>query len=158
MGNFVYGGSAMAFFRCLKSKTVTNQNTGVDLGSTTTTTYTLTNTPIVAGTLTGTIFDGNVAIQTFEVDVDGSFSFDDIGTPTAKATAGTLNLGTGKVVLTWSQAPGSNSALVSYTGLPVYKNVTMQQYGVTCSPPLNPLCNVYSRAYIAAVTVCMQSL
>jgi hypothetical protein len=43
----------MATFKCLKSKETINQNSGADLGATTSTTYTLPNTPIIAGTLTG---------------------------------------------------------------------------------------------------------
>lgn len=148
----------MGLFRCLTSSTVTNQNTGADLGTSTTTTYTLTNTPVIAGTLSGTIVVGGIAVQTFTVDNTGAFTFHAIGSPSNVATAGTFNVGTGKIVLTWNSVPGANYAIVSYTGLPVYKYVTMLNVGVSCPPPYNSLCNPNSTAYVAASVVCSQSL
>ena len=149
----------MALFRCLLSETTTNYITGADLGTTTTSKWTLINTPIVAGTLTGTIIVEGVDVQTFTVDVNGVFQFANIESPEVYATAGTLNLGLCVVTLTWSAPPGSNYGVVSYTGLPVYKYVTMKQFNASCPPPAyNPLCNPNSVAYVAAVTVCDQSL
>src|SRR5258708_4923602 len=147
----------MALFRCLKSKDTTNYITGVDLGTSTTTKYTLVNTPIVAGSLSGTIHVGIIPVQTFSVSVLGVFTFASIGSPSAIATAGSLNLGTGVITLTWNIAPGTNSAITSYTGLPVFKFVTSKIFGVSC-PKVNTLCNIYSKAYVSAVTVCDQSL
>lgn len=147
----------MALFRCLKSKEVINAHTGADLGSSTTTVYTLSNTPIVAGSLSGTIYKGATAVQTFTVDVFGDFTFSDVGSPTTKATAGSLHLGLGTITLTWNSAPGTNSAIVTYTGLPVYQYVTMRNFRVNC-PKINFLCNTRSNAYVAAVAVCAQRL
>ncbi len=147
----------MATFRCLKSSDTLNANTGADLGSTTTSTHTLLNTPILAGTLEGTIYDGSVAIQTFSVNSSGTFAFVDIGSPSPKVTAGTINLGTGVMTFTWGTAPGTNSALVSYTGSPIYENVTMLLFYAQCHV-FDRLCNRFSNAYVASVTVCRDRL
>jgi hypothetical protein len=147
----------MALFRCLKSKEVINTNTGADIGSSTTTVYTLGNTPLVAGSLSGTIYKGATAVQTFEVDVLGAFTFHDISSPATKAVAGSLHLGLGTITLTWNNAPSTNHAIVSYTGLPVYKYVTMRNFRVNC-PKINFLCSTLSNAYVAAIAVCSEKL
>lgn len=147
----------MAVFRCLKSKETVNYTTGADLGSSTTTTYTLPNTPLVAGSLSGTIYAGATPIQVFTVDVFGAFMFSNIGTPTTRATAGAANLGTGVITLTWNSAPGTNFAIVSYVGLPVYKNLTKRLFYAKC-PKVNTLCSGISNGFVAAVAVCNTKL
>ncbi len=78
----------------------------------------LEHTPVLAGTLTGTVYDGTTAIQTFVVSSSGTFTFTDIGTPTIKAQASgsSVDLNTGEVVLQWNSGgdPGENSIVVSY--------------------------------------------
>lgn len=148
----------MGLFRCLVSKNTTNYITGTDLGTSVTTVWTLINTPIVAGSVAGTIVREGTAIQTFDIDVTGAFSFAPIGTPSIYTTAGVINLGLGTITLTWNEEPGANYAITTYTGLPVYQYVTMQQFGVSCPPPVNILCNTSSTGYVAASVVCDQNL
>lgn len=94
---------------------VQNETSSVDDGADTSATYApLEHTPILAGTMTGTVYDGSTAVQTFTVNSSGTFTFTDIGTPSPKATAGTLNVTTGELTLTWNSAPGANNVVVSY--------------------------------------------
>jgi len=74
----------------------------------------LDNIPIKNGTLTGTIYDGGVAIQTFEADLNGGFSFIDVGSPSPKCTNGSINLETGALTLLWIADPGETFCQVSY--------------------------------------------
>ena len=77
--------------------------------------YTLEKTPVLAGTVVGTIYDGSTAIQTFTVPSSGtSLSFTDIGSPSPKVSSGSINLNTGVVSLTWSADPAANSMVTSY--------------------------------------------
>jgi len=75
------------------------------------------HTPILTGTVTGTVYDGAVAIQTFSVSSAGVFNFTDIGTPSPKATSAgsSLNATTGVVTLAWTGGnPGDNHIVASY--------------------------------------------
>ena len=78
----------------------------------------LEHTPVIAGTLTGTVYDGTTAIQTFIVSSSGTFSFTDIGSPTIKAIAAgsSIDLTTGEIVLQWNSGgdPGDNHVVLSY--------------------------------------------
>lgn len=92
----------------VKDETQNNAGGGTSL------TYTLEKTPVVQGTLLGTVYDGTTAIQTFSTSTSGVISFTDIGTPSPKVTAATLNLATGLVTFTWSADPAANSIICSY--------------------------------------------
>ena len=73
--------------------------------------------PVLAGTFTGTVYDGFVAVQTFVTTHDGVFKFTDLGTPNVKCTTkgSSINLDTGEVVLKWIGGdPGANHIVVSY--------------------------------------------
>lgn len=94
---------------------IQNEATSIDDGADVTATYApLEHTPVMAGTVTGTVYDGTLAVQTFVVSSAGTFTFSDIGTPVNKATAGTLNNNTGELVLTWNNAPGANHVVINY--------------------------------------------
>ena len=97
------------------SSFVNNETTSTDDGGDTAAVFTaFEHTPVVAGTVTGTIYDGGVAIQTFVVSQSGSFTFTDIGSPSPKVNSGSLDVDTGELTFTWSSAPGPNHAVVSY--------------------------------------------
>lgn len=76
--------------------------------------YQVERTPVLAGTITGSVFDGGVLIQTFVVAQNGTFTFTDVGTPSPKVSSGAINLVTGVMSLTWSADPGANSVVVNY--------------------------------------------
>lgn len=145
-------------FRCLKSNVTVNYDTGADLGTTTTSTFFLPRTPIEYATVTGTIFDGAVAKQSFIIDDEGALQLTNlISNPTPRVSSGTLDVKTGILSLTWTAQPGANSAQVSYTGGNIYKTVTSRLFYTNC-PRVNQLCNSFSNGYVAAVTVCNQRL
>mgnify|MGYP003345083398 FL=1 len=97
------------------SSFVNNETTSTDDGGDTAAVFTaFEHTPVVAGTVTGTIYDGGVAIQTFVVSQSGSFTFTDIGSPSPKVNSGSLDVDTGEMTFTWGSAPGPNHAVVSY--------------------------------------------
>jgi hypothetical protein len=102
----------------------------------------LEHTPILAGTLTGTLFDGATAVQTFVVDTTGSFTFTDIGAPAIKAVSGTVDLDTGEVTVTWNAGgdPGDNNIVVSY------------EYNLECNQDLPEINLVVESEEIAAKT------
>jgi hypothetical protein len=71
---------------------VQNEVTSTDNGGDTSATYApLEKTPILAGTVTGTVYDGSTAVQTFVVSSAGTFTFTSIGSPSITVTAGSLN-------------------------------------------------------------------
>lgn len=101
------------------SQQVENETTSTDDGVDTTSIFApLERTPILGGTVTGTVYRGTTAIQTFVVSAAGTFTFADIGTVVgakAQSSGSTLNLTTGEMVLTWTSAPSeTNYAVVSY--------------------------------------------
>lgn len=87
-----------------------------DAGGDVTSTFSLERTPILAGTVTGTIYDDSVgAIQTFNISASGVFNLVDIGSPAAvRATVGTIGLTNGVITLTWNSDPGANHIVASY--------------------------------------------
>jgi hypothetical protein len=94
---------------------VQGEATSVDDGADVSATYApLEHTPILAGTVTGTVYDGSTAVQTFVVSSAGAFTFSDVGAPAIKATAGALNNNTGELTLTWNNAPGANHVVINY--------------------------------------------
>ena len=147
----------MALFRCLKSYQTVNYNTGVSLGTTTTSTFIIPGTPIDYNSVKGLIFTGVTNIQSFVVNVNGVLTVTNITNPTNLVTAGTLNLQTGNLSLTWNYVPGVNEVIISFTGAPIYKYVTSKLFYVSC-PISNQSCNKTSNAYLAASTICSQRL
>ena len=94
---------------------VENETSTTDVGDDVTAVFApLEHTPIFAGTVSGTIYDGTTAVQTFTVSEAGTFTFTDVGTPSPKVTAATLNVTTGEMTLTWNSAPGENHMVVNY--------------------------------------------
>jgi hypothetical protein len=101
----------------------------------------LEHTPVLAGTVTGVVYDGAAAIQTFVVSEAGAFTFTDIVAPLAtKATAGTLNVTTGEVTVTWNLAPGENHIVINY------------EYNMECQQDLPEINLVVESEEIAAKT------
>lgn len=97
------------------SQFVENESTTTDPGGDITSVYgPLEHTPILAGTIVGTIYDGDLAVQTLSVNQSGVFTFTDIGAPVNKVTAASINLTTGEISFTWNNAPGENHAVISY--------------------------------------------
>lgn len=97
------------------SQEVSNETSSTDDGADVTSTFApLEHTPIIPGTVTGTIYDGTVIAQTFTITESGTFQFSDVGSPSVKVTAGSLNVTTGELELTWNTAPGENHVVVSY--------------------------------------------
>ena len=120
---------------------VQNETTSTDAGADTTSVFSpFEHTPVLAGTVTGTVYDGATAIQTFVVSSAGSFTFTDIGTPSPKATGGSLNLSTGELQLTWNGNPGNNNCVVSY------------EYNMECNQDLPEINLVIESEEIAAKT------
>ena len=97
------------------SQVVENETTSVDDGADTLSVYSpLEHTPLLPGTITGTVYDGTDAVQNFIVDQSGNFNFNDIGAPSAKVTSAALDLTTGEMNFTWNTAPGENHVVMSY--------------------------------------------
>lgn len=98
------------------SQFIENETSSTDAGADVTSVFTpLQHTPILAGTMTGTIYDGATAIQTYTVSEAGVFTFSNIGAAAATlVTAGTLDTTTGELTLTWNLAPGANNVITSY--------------------------------------------
>jgi len=124
------------------SQFVQNETTSTDAGTTGTSSYApLEHTPILAGTVTGTIYLAGTAIQTFVISAGGTFTPHDIGSPAVKVTSATLNLNTGELVLNWNNsAPGSNYTVVSY------------EYNMECQQDLPEINLVIESEEIAAKT------
>jgi len=97
------------------SQFIQNETSSTDIGDDVTSVFSaFEHTPVLAGTVTGTIYDGTTAAQTFVVSESGTFTFSDINSPSPKVTAGTLNVTTGELTLTWNGAPGANHVVMNY--------------------------------------------
>jgi hypothetical protein len=83
-------------------------------GGGTTLQYFLEHTPVLAGTMSGQIYDGGTLIYTFVVSQAGTFTFTAVGSPSPTVSSGTINLVTGVVTLTWSADPGANNVVFNY--------------------------------------------
>lgn len=86
----------------------------VDAGGDTTSTFTLERGPILAGTITGTIYDGATAVYTFNFSAGGAFNKTEIASPSPAVTGGSIDLTSGELTLTWDGNPGANSVVMSY--------------------------------------------
>jgi hypothetical protein len=86
----------------------------VDAGGDTTSNFTLERGPILAGTITGTIYDGATAVYTFNFSAGGTFNKTEIGSPSPAVSTGTIDLTSGALTLTWDSDPGANSVVMSY--------------------------------------------
>lgn len=76
--------------------------------------YQLEKTPVLAGTASGSVYDGTTLKYTFVVATDGTFTFTTVDATAPTVSAGTINLVTGVVTLTWSADPGANSVIFNY--------------------------------------------
>lgn len=120
---------------------IQNETSSTDAGLVATSNYApLEHTPVLAGTMTGTVYIGAVAVQTFVVAESGVFSFTAIGVPATFATGGTLDLVTGQISLTWNGAPTANNIVVSY------------EYNLECNQDLPEVNLVIESEEIAAKT------
>src|SRR5690606_29898331 len=94
---------------------VENESTSTDPGGDTLSVFSpLEHTPILAGTVTGVIYDDSVgAVQNFVIDQSGNVTLTDIGAPATKVSSMTLDLTTGEMTLTWNGDPGANHVVIS---------------------------------------------
>jgi len=104
----------------------------------------LEHTPVLQGTLTGTLYRGTTAVQSFVVSSAGTFTFTDIGSPSIKAiTAGSsVDLNTGEISVQWNSGgdPTSNHVVLSY------------EYNMECNQDLPEVSLVIESEEIAAKT------
>jgi hypothetical protein len=130
---------------------VQNESTNVDAGLSTVSAYSpLEHTPVLAGTVTGTVYVASTAVQTFVISSGGTFTFTAIGSPatyvncggsaSGTATSASLNLTTGEVVWTWNLAAAANHAVLSY------------EYNMECQQDLPEINLVIESEEIAAKT------
>lgn len=98
------------------SQFVQNETLSTDVGDDLTSVFSpFEHTPIIAGTVTGTVYDGSTAVATFTVNESGTFTPTAIGSPSPSVSAGSLNTTTGELTITWTgSAPGSNYVIVNY--------------------------------------------
>lgn len=120
---------------------IQNESTSTDAGTIVTASYApLEHTPVLPGTVTGTIYDGTTAVQTFVISSAGTFTFTDIGSPSPKVTSGSLNVNTGEMALTWDSVAGPNHVVMSY------------EYNMECQQDLPEINLVIESEEIAAKT------
>lgn len=76
----------------------------------------LEHTPVIAGTVTGTIYDGATAVYTFVISEAGVSTVTAIGAPAVTITGDAVALDntTGELSITWDADPGANHAIVNY--------------------------------------------
>lgn len=89
-----------------KADFITNSQPITVAGNEFNTTHTVAAAPVAKGSLSGTIYLGTMAIQTFTVDVSGTtFTFSNLrGTPAVRATGGNLDPDSGTINLFWNQS------------------------------------------------------
>lgn len=114
--------------------------TQTDAGGDVTSVFTLEHTPVLAGTMTGTVYNGATVTDTFVVSQSGVFTFTTVDHGSQYATAGNLDLTSGELTLTWNADPGANSVVVSY------------EYNMECNQDLPEVNLVVESEEIAAKT------
>ena len=124
------------------SQFVQNESTTTDAGSSTTSVYSpLQHTPILPGTVTGTVYKGTTAVNTFVISQTGTYTAAVINSASNYANGGTLNTTTGELQLTWTGgAPSTNYAVLSY------------EYNMECNQDLPEVNLVVESEEIAAKT------
>lgn len=126
------------------SQFVQNETTSTDPGAITTSTYApLEHTPVLPGTITGTVFVGATAIQTFTVSAAGVFTFNDLVaglSAKGQASGSSINYTTGLVQVAWTSAPSTNHLVMSY------------EYNMECNQDLPEINLVVESEEIAAKT------
>lgn len=96
----------------VSSETVNNAGSATGVGLQ----YQLEHTPVLAGTVTGQIFEGANLSYTFVVDQFGAFTLTAVA-PIQTITAGAntvINLVTGVITITWNGVVGANHLVVNY--------------------------------------------
>jgi len=123
---------------------IQNETSSTDAGGDTLSVFSpLEHTPVLAGTITGTIYDGTTAVYTFTVSENGNSTVVAIGSPAVTITGGnpvTVNLTTGEVTVTWDADPGANHVVMSY------------EYNMECNQDLPEINLVIESEEIAAKT------
>lgn len=114
--------------------------TQADAGGDTSSVHVVEHTPVLAGTMTGTVYNGSDVTDTFVVDQNGNFTFTTVDHGSQYATAGSLDLTSGEINLTWNANPGANSVVVSY------------EYNMECNQDLPEVNLVVESEEIAAKT------
>jgi hypothetical protein len=133
------------------SQLVSNETSSTDAGTSTTAMYSpLEHTPVIAGTVTGTVYDGSSAVQTFVINQAGTVSFttvDDDADWLAIPSGSSLDVRTGELTLVWSDVgstgdpgPGANHVVLSY------------EYNMECNQDLPEINLVVESEEIAAKT------
>ena len=95
---------------------IDSETTSTDDGADATSVFSpLEHTPVIAGTVTGTVYLEGSAIHNFVIDENGTASITDIGTPATSVTGINLNLTNGELMLNWDGVPGaSNHVVINY--------------------------------------------
>lgn len=121
---------------------IENETTSTDPGGDTLSVFSpLEHTPILAGTITGTIYDDDVgAVQNFVIDENNNVTLTQIGAPAVTVNAISLDLTTGEMTLTWTADPGANHVVMSY------------EYNMECNQDLPEINLVVESEEIAAKT------
>ena len=114
--------------------------TQTDAGGDTHSTYVLEHTPVLPGTMTGTVYNGTDVTDTFVVDMNGNFTFTTVNHGVQHATSGTLDVTMGELQINWNADPGANSVVVSY------------EYNMECNQDLPEVNLVVESEEIAAKT------
>lgn len=132
------------------SQVVSQETTSSDAGVNTTAVFApLEKTPILPGTVTGTIYVGGTAIQTFIVPQSGTFSFSTVGAPAVKAKTGVLDVTTGDLSLNFVLT--ADNTTPTAPGDTVYCIVNYEM-NMECQPDLPEINLVVESEEIAAKT------
>ena len=78
----------------------------------TTLTYQLAHQNILPGTLSGMIYNGNTAIQTFTLNRAGAFTFTAIGSPAKRVSSATLNRDSGAITFVWNSSVAASTTRI----------------------------------------------
>lgn len=123
---------------------IQNETSSTDDGLDATSLYApLEHTPVLAGTVTGTLFRAAVPVSTFAVSEVGTFTFTTIGGAAIVGTSvgSSINTVTGEVVVQWAGGnPGANHMVINY------------EYNMECQPDLPEINLVIESEEVAAKT------
>lgn len=94
---------------------VANEQLATHMGAGTTSHFSIEHAPMIHATMTGTVYLGNEAIQTFVARDQGyGIELRDIGDPKCKVISGAVDDETGIITCNWNEVPGSHRLVVAY--------------------------------------------
>lgn len=93
---------------------IQNEQTQIRSGAREKSRFKLAHLPVLAGSVTATVYRKDEAIQTLQINSEGVYEFNSLKNSNVKAVSGKFSPNNGAIEISWNEPPGENYLLVSY--------------------------------------------